>query len=227
MTGLAERLAQIRLAISDECLRLQRVEPTLIIVTKNHSVTLAEQLYELGERDFGENRVQEAFGKASQFSLDEKRDDVRWHLIGQLQTNKVKQALTFANSIHSLDRLALLEELVKRTVDRSDPLEVFIQVNLTDDPQRGGVQANELLSFADLVAQAPKLNLSGLMAVAGLDTDPKKDFELVAKLSESLISEHETATKLSIGMSGDYLDALQFGATHLRIGTAITGNRQY
>lgn len=227
MTDLAERLAQTRLAISEECLRLERVEPTLIVVTKNHSVSLAKQLYELGERDFGENRVQEAFGKASQLALDETQGDIRWHLIGQLQTNKVKLALSFSNSIHSLDRLSLLNELVKRTVERVEPLEVFIQVNLTDDPHRGGVQEGELLSFADQVAQAPNLNLSGLMAVAGLDKDPKVDFERVALLSKSLVSNHETANKLSIGMSGDYLEALQFGATHLRIGTAITGNRQY
>lgn len=227
MSSLAERLAQTRLAISDECRKLDRAEPTLIVVTKNHSVTLAEHLYELGERDFGENRVQEAFGKASEFALDAKRVDIRWHLIGQLQTNKVKQALSFTNSIHSLDRLALLEELVKRTVDRISPLDVFIQVNLTEDPHRGGVQEGELMSFADRVTEAPNLRLSGLMAVAGLDVDPKVDFERVAKLSESLVSTHETATNLSIGMSGDYLDALEFGATHLRIGTAITGNREY
>lgn len=227
MSSLAERLAQTRAAISEECLRLDRVEPTLIVVTKNHSVSLAEELYELGERDFGENRVQEAFGKATQFALDARHGDLRWHIIGQLQTNKVKQALSFANSIHSLDRLALLDELVKRTVDRIEPLDVFIQVNLTEDPQRGGVQEENLLSFADRVADAPNLHLSGLMAVAGLDTDPKVDFERVAKLSASIVSTHQTATNLSIGMSGDYLDALQFGATHLRIGTAITGNRQY
>lgn len=227
MTSLAERLAQTRSVISDECRNLGRIEPTLIVVTKNHSMTLAEQLFELGERDFGENRVQEAFGKASQLAMEAKYEDLRWHLIGQLQTNKVKQALTFANSIHSLDRMSLLEELEKRTLDRIAPVDVFIQVNLTEDPQRGGVQAGELFSFADRVAQAPNLNLSGLMAVAGLDVDPRVEFERVAKLSETLVSKHETASGLSLGMSGDFLEALQFGATHLRIGTAITGNRQY
>jgi pyridoxal phosphate enzyme (YggS family) len=225
--SLAERLAQTRSIISEECSRLGRIEPTLIVVTKNHSVDLAKALFDLGERDFGENRVQEAAPKAEAFEALEFDDSPRLHLIGQLQTNKVKQALEFATTIHSLDRESLLQELVKRTVTRQVPLGVFIQVNLTNDENRGGIQPEAVLAFANEVANTKTLNLLGLMAVASVDVEPASDFERVASLSQSLVREHPSATELSIGMSNDYVEALHFGATHLRIGTAITGNRQY
>ena len=225
MSSLAERLFETRAQITQECVRLNRSEPTLIVVTKNHPVNLAQELYDLGERDFGENRVQEALPKFTEFNEFESHPDVNWHLIGQLQTNKVKQALEFATSVHSLDRQSLLDELIKRTVERTAPLEVFLQVNLTEDLNRGGVTAENLMSFAAQVAEVDSLTLSGLMAVASLDGEPTRDFELVANLSEQLTAEHPTANQLSIGMSGDFIEALSFGATHLRIGTAITGNR--
>ncbi len=222
MLTLAERLTATRAAIQAECLRLQRSEPTLIVVTKNHPVSLAQDLYALGERDFGENRVQEAEPKAD---LLADHQNLSWHLIGQLQTNKVKQALNFASSIHSLDRESLLLELQKRTMDIPNALDVFIQVNLTDDPGRGGISETEVLQFAERVAATPTLRLRGLMAVAALDVPPVHDFEKVANLSGKLMKIFPAASDLSIGMSNDYLEALQFGATHLRIGTAITGNR--
>lgn len=225
MGSLAERLVQTRSRIAEECNRLNRVEPTLIVVTKNHPVALAQELFDLGERDFGENRVQEALPKFLEFSETGDRSGANWHLIGQLQTNKVKQALEFATSLHSLDRQSLLDELIKRTSEREVPLEVFLQVNLTEDTNRGGITPENLLDFANLVASVKALKLSGLMAVASLSGAPESDFETVATLSQKLVSEHPSADKLSIGMSDDYLLALSYGATHLRIGTAITGNR--
>lgn len=225
MAALASRLASVRDSVSAECKRLGRSEPTLIVVTKNHPLELVKQLYELGEREFGENRVQEALPKYLAFTSGNESADAKWHLIGQLQTNKVKQALEFASSIHSLDRISLLSELEKRTAGRVVPLEVFIQVNLTSDPDRGGVNPSELLAFADRVASCDTLSLAGLMAVAGLDVEPAAEFDRVARLSEKLCSQHPNAIGRSIGMSGDFLEALSFGATHLRIGTAITGNR--
>ncbi len=227
METLAERLAKTRATISEECARLQRQEPTLIVVTKNHPVSLVDELYELGERQFGENRIQEALPKFIEFSGFSRPEPATWHLIGQLQTNKVKQALEFASVVHSLDREALLLELTKRTAERSEPLKVFIQVNLTEDLERGGVSPSAVLEFAEKVTKVPTLHLEGLMAVASLDDEPEKDFESMARLSEKLQGNHPQASGLSIGMSGDFVQALAFGATHLRIGTAITGNRQY
>lgn len=227
MSDLAERLAQTRSQISEECLRLNREEPTLIVVTKNHPMTLVEALYELGERNFGENRVQEATEKANAFHENRPQSSDIWHLIGQLQTNKVKVALETFNIIHSLDRESLLDELMKRCTERPEPLSVFIQVNLTTNPDRGGVAPESLLGFADRVAESKNLKLEGLMAVASLDNPPEYDFERIAKLSTLLRQNHTQAAGLSIGMSKDYLEALSFGATHLRIGTAITGIRNY
>lgn len=223
MSSLAERLTSVRGLISSECQRLARQEPTLIVVTKNHPVELARELYELGERNFGENRVQEGGPKAA----DLQKDDLKWHLIGQLQTNKVKQALEFASTLQSLDRDSLLAELTKRTNDREQPLDVFIQVNLTEDNARGGISPSDLDAFAEKVANARGLNLVGLMGVAALDVSPEREFSRMAQLSQQLQKTHPAAVGLSIGMSGDYLEALSYGATHLRIGTAITGNRQY
>jgi pyridoxal phosphate enzyme (YggS family) len=226
MSELAERLVQTRESITRECLRLNRTEPTLIVVTKNHPVQLVNDLYALGERNYGENRVQEAYAKFHEFNAASAKPEANWHLIGQLQTNKVKQALEFAGTIHSVDRESLLDELIKRTQELLSPLNVFIQINLTEDEERGGVSPSALLSFADRVVKTSSLKLKGLMAVASLDKAPEQDFETVARLSAELRANHPSASDLSIGMSGDYLQALSFGATHLRIGTAITGNRQ-
>jgi uncharacterized pyridoxal phosphate-containing UPF0001 family protein len=116
---------------------------------------------------------------------------------------------------------------VKRTDERERPLGVFIQVNLTNDINRGGIKPEAVLAFANQVAGAKGLKLLGLMAVASLEAAPAAEFERMSLLSQSLVDEHPSATDLSIGMSNDFVEALQFGATHLRIGTAITGNRQY
>lgn len=225
MSTLASRLQATKAQIRSECLRLGREEPTLIVVTKNHPAEIVSELFSLGERHFGENRVQEGLQKSAQLRDSQPEHLANWHLIGQLQTNKVKQALQFAKTIHSVDRPSLVAELAKRTTELEIELDVFVQVNLTEDPARGGVIPERLLALADDIAKVSNLNLLGLMAVAGLEHEPEKEFETVAELSKSLVVEHPEATRLSIGMSNDYLEALQYGATHLRIGSAITGIR--
>lgn len=201
-------------------------EITLVTVTKNHPSSLALELLELGARNFGENRDQEAAPKAREIAELTSLVPI-WHFIGQLQTNKVKSVLEYASFLHSLDRVSLLSELQKRCVGREKPLKVFIQVNLTADPGRGGIEPSDLASFADAVVGSEGLELLGLMGVAGLDTEPSRDFERMANFSQELQLSHPGATGLSIGMSGDYEVAIGYGATHLRIGTAITGNRSY
>jgi len=150
-----------------------------------------------------------------------------WHFIGQLQSNKVKSVLQYASVVHSVDRDSLLSVLVKQTAEREMPLDVFVQVNLTDDLARGGVNEADLMAFANQVAAAPGLNLLGLMAVASLDGEEERDFDRIARLSETLVHEHKQARFISAGMSNDFELAIDYGATHLRIGTAITGNREY
>jgi uncharacterized pyridoxal phosphate-containing UPF0001 family protein len=135
--------------------------------------------------------------------------------------------VTYANSIHSLDRQSLLDALGKATVERPKPLDVFIQLNLTDDEGRGGIQPANLLPFAENVLTHPGLNLVGVMGVAALDNNLARDFGAIRAASESLRSLKPEADLISAGMSEDFETAIAYGATHLRIGSAITGNRHY
>lgn len=199
-------------------------EITLVVVTKNHSHQLVLDLLDLGARDFGENRDQDASPKAKLIS-EESDQSFDWHFIGQLQTNKVKSVLKYASFLHSLDRPSLLDELQKRTQERTNPLKVFVQVNLTDDEARGGVTPADLNAFAERVIESPGLELVGLMGVGGLEVAPEAEFEKLARLSQQVRRLAPAATSLSMGMSGDFEAAIAYGATHLRIGTAITGNR--
>ena len=201
-----------------------REDITLVVVTKNHPHQLVLDLIELGSRDFGENRDQEASPKAKAIAA-ETAVDFNWHFIGQLQTNKVKSVLEYADFLHSLDRSSLLDELQKRTAEREKPLKVFVQVNMTDDPERGGVNPQDLMGFAERVLTSPGLELVGLMGVGGLEVAPELEFERLAELSQKLQELAPSANRLSMGMSGDFEVAIAYGATHLRIGTAITGKR--
>ena len=226
MTELGQRYQAIVDAIATAATSANR-DPkkiTLVVVTKNHPHQLVHDLLALGARDFGENRDQEAGPKAKQIAA-ESSEQFNWHFIGQLQTNKVKSVLEYANFLHSLDRPSLLDELQKRTTERKNPLKVFVQVNLTEDLERGGVNPAELMSFAERVLSSPGLELVGLMGVGGLEVAPEREFERLAQLSQELQAIAPEANRLSMGMSGDFEAAIAYGATHLRIGTAITGNR--
>ena len=226
MSQLAQRYNQIveQVASSAAASGRDPHEITLVVVTKNHPPQLVFELLNLGARDFGESRDQEAGPKAKEV-VSSSSEAMRWHFIGQLQTNKVRSVLDYADLIHSLDRESLLSELQKRTVGREKPLGVFIQVNLTEDPDRGGVRVSDLESFATKVLGSEGLRLEGLMGVGGLDKDPAVEFERLAELSQRLQSLAPQAKGLSMGMSSDFEVAIGYGATHLRIGTAITGKR--
>lgn len=225
MSSLASRLGEIDSRVAARLAANGREAESLtrIVVSKFHPAQLVRDLYALGVRDFGENRDQEASAK-SQELLDL---DFNWHFIGQLQSNKVKSVLNYASVIHSVDRESLLDALIRQTAERETPVGVFVQVNLTDDPGRGGVNPDDLLAFSASVAGAVGLSLLGVMAVASLDGEEERDFGKVAALSELLKAEHPTAKYISAGMSNDFELAIDYGATHLRIGTAITGNREY
>ncbi len=226
MSDLAQRYNQIvdQVAAAAGASGKSANDITLVVVTKNHPPQLVFDLIALGARDFGENRDQEAAPKAKEV-LGSSSEAMRWHFIGQLQTNKVRSVLDYADFIHSLDRESLLVELQKRTVGRAKDLGVFIQVNLTEDPARGGVRVDDLDAFATKVLESEGLRLEGLMGVGGLDKDPEIEFDRLAKLSTKLQSIAPEAKSLSMGMSSDFEVAIGYGATHLRIGTAITGKR--
>ena len=226
MTELGQRYQAIVDSIATAASSANRdsKQITLVVVTKNHPHQLVHDLLALGARDFGENRDQEAGPKAKQIA-SESNERFNWHFIGQLQTNKVKSVLEYADILHSLDRPSLLDELQKRTVERENPLKVFVQVNMTEDPERGGVNPEDLMAFAERVLSSPGLELVGLMGVGGLAVAPELEFERLATLSVELQKLAPGANRLSMGMSGDFETAIAYGATHLRIGTAITGNR--
>ena len=215
MDVLAERLAAVRAGVEDAASRAGRSvdEITTIVVTKFHPAQLVRDLHVLGVRDFGESRHQEAQPKVAELA---DLGGTTWHFIGQLQSKKAKQVAEYASVIHSLDRASLVAPL--------GGSQAFIQVNLTDDPERGGVAPAGIAGLADL-ATAGGVDVLGLMAVAPLHTEARAAFARVRQLSEALVRTVPTATALSMGMSGDYADAILEGATHLRIGTAITGNR--
>ncbi|WP_430646631.1 YggS family pyridoxal phosphate-dependent enzyme [Agromyces sp. GXS1127] len=219
MSGLAERLEAVRGGVADAARLAGRdpAEVTTIVVTKFHPESLIRDLAGHGVRDIGENRHQEAQAKARALA----DLDLTWHFIGQLQSKKARQVRSYASVIHSIDRDSLVEAL------RSDEAEVdgFIQVNLTDDPGRGGVAPDALDPMVERVLGTPGIRLLGLMAVAPLDEPARAAFARVRELSERIRAVAPEATALSMGMSHDYADAILEGATHLRIGTAITGNR--
>lgn len=217
--ALLDRLAAIRGRVADAARAAGRThEPTLIVVTKFHPVALVQQLAAAGVTDVGENRHPEARDKAEAAA----GLGLRWHFIGQLQTNKAKQVRRYVDAVHSVDRPELLRAL--SSPDRL--LEVFLQVNLTDDPGRGGVVGDEALeTLATETLEAEGVLLRGVMAVAPLDEPPAAAFARVVAASARVRSLAPQADGLSIGMSHDYVEAIEAGATHLRIGTAITGNR--
>ncbi len=192
-------------------------EITTVVVTKFHSVDLVRELNRLGVKNFGESRHQEASQKAVELADLQ----LTWHFVGQLQSNKAKAVVSYCQVIHSLDRLSLLKGIgaAGRKVD------CFIELNLTDDPERGGIQPSALGKFAESVVEDPNIRLLGVMAVAPLEVEPRVAFGRVRAASELLRTISPESGWISAGMSQDFEEAILEGATHLRIGTAITGTR--
>lgn len=219
---LAGRLARVRSAVAESCREAGRDPESveLIIVTKFHPASLVRDLVALGERTFGESRHPESRDKAAALA---EVTDIEWHFVGQVQTKKARQIARYADCLHSIDRPELVDAL--RTIERPDPLDVFVQLNLTDDPARGGVEPQALEALVEHVLTAPTLRLRGLMAVAPLGEEPEAAFARVREASARIRSIAPGASDLSMGMSGDFRSALSQGATHLRIGAAVTGKR--
>lgn len=200
---------------------------TLIVVTKNHPAQLVADLIDLGCTNVGENRDQEASAKFEQTQQLRPGNGLKWHFIGQLQTNKVKSVLRYASAIHSIDRPSLVQELAKQLEKQEREIDGFIELNLTGDSGRGGVLPENLDALVEQVLSVPRIKLRGLMAVAGLGEDPRSEFQKVLTAQRQLLELAPDATALSMGMSEDYQIALEMGATHIRVGSKITGPRAY
>lgn len=221
---LGSRLADIdeRIAAAAGSVGRDAAEICRIVVTKFHGAELVRRLSALGVRDVGENRQQELNAK-----VDELHDltGVNWHFVGQAQTNKARAIRRVASVVHSLDR-ARLADAFEAAAGPGDPqLDVLIQVNLTDDAGRGGVAEADVRELAEHVAGLPSLRVRGVMGVAAVGVAPAASFARLARSAEALRSAVPDARWISAGMSGDFEEAIVAGATHLRIGTAITGTR--
>lgn len=219
MENAASRLDTVRANIARICKPARR-EPasiTLIAVSKTHGPDAIQPLIDAGQRVFGENRVQEAQGKWP--ALKAAHPDIELHLIGQLQSNKAEEAVALFDCIHSLDRPSLLTALARAMDKAGRRVPCFVQVNIGDEPQKGGCPIAELPAFLDAV-RAAEIPLAGLMCIPPADTEAAPFFALLAKLA----ADHGLAG-LSMGMSGDYETAVMLGATHVRVGTALFGDR--
>ncbi|MFZ8888274.1 MAG: YggS family pyridoxal phosphate-dependent enzyme [Aquiluna sp.] len=223
---LTERYRSVNDRIAASCIVAGRAvsDVELVVVTKNHSAEVVAELYDLGHRQFGENRDQEAGPKAEALAAGG-RLDATWHFVGQLQSNKVRTVLNYATCIHSIDRSSLVKELAKQLGNRELEIEGFIELNLTEDPARGGVEPGNLQQLAHSVMEIGRIKLLGVMAVAGLGVDPRIDFEKTLQASQELKKIAPEANQLSMGMSEDFELAIEMGATHIRVGSAITGPR--
>ena len=225
---LAERLHRVRERMNAACAATGRdpAELTLIAITKTRPAADVRLLYELGQRDFGENRDQEAAPKAAQCA----GLPITWHFVGQLQTNKAASVVSYAAVVQSVDRLRLVRALgtaARRRQERA--LTCLIQVSLAgaaDDRGRGGASLDQVPALAEALASEEGLVLGGIMAVAPLGVPAADAFAGLAPASAAVRAVWPSATIISAGMTGDLEEAVAAGATHLRIGTALLGDRR-
>lgn len=220
--NIAEALKSAYSAITEFQTKQQlKQQSRLIAVSKTKPAASVTAAYQAGQRAFGENYVQELVSKATEL---QQLDGIEWHFIGPIQSNKTKDIAFYADWVHSIDRLKIAERLsAQRPLDKA-PLQVLLQVNISGEESKSGIEPADLMSLAAQVAKLPQLTLQGLMAIP----EPGKGAEAFAqmqKLSLHLQQQHPDAKELSMGMSDDWQDALRFGSTMIRLGTAIFGAR--
>ena len=222
---IAAGLAEVERRLSAACAAAgrQRSDVVLVAVTKTRPASDVALLAELGVRDVGESKDQEASAKVAELAGGGAA--LRWHFVGRLQRNKARSVASYADVVHSVDRAPLVAALSEGAQRAGREPDVLVQVSLDGDPERAGAPADALAALADAVARAPGLRLAGLMAVPPMDADPEPSFARLAALSESLRAEHPEASWISAGMSADLESAVAAGSTHVRVGTALLGRR--
>ncbi|WP_093075621.1 YggS family pyridoxal phosphate-dependent enzyme [Pseudonocardia oroxyli] len=225
---LEERLHAVRERIAAACTAAGRApgEVELLAVTKTIPAADVVALAELGLRDFGENRAQEAAQKVAEIRERRPDLDLRWHFIGGLQRNKVRVVTPWVTRVETVDSARLAAALDRAAAERGTPLPVLIQYSVDGDPARGGVDDAGLLDLAAQVTQARGLVLEGLLSVAPLGADDEESFAAIAAAGSRLRAAHPGATVLSAGMSGDLEVAIRHGSTVARVGTALVGDRR-
>jgi PLP dependent protein len=218
------RLTAVRDRISAACEAAGRKpqDVTLVAVTKTFPASDVRLLNGLGVRDFGENRDAEAAPKAAQCA----DLDLVWHFVGRLQTNKAASVARYATFVHSVDRLRLIHALGAAARRAGRVIECLVEVSLDGDPARGGAPASEVAALAEVLAAEEGLVLSGVMAIAPLGMRPADAFARLLDSAAAVRAVRPAATMISAGMSGDLEAAIAAGATHVRIGTALLGDRE-
>ena len=223
MNNIADQLQLAYHNLAQKCaeLSVNADKIQLLAVSKTKAASDVMQAYHAGQRHFGENYPQELADKAAELAH---YNDICWHFIGPLQSNKTKLVAHSAQWVHSLDRLKIAQRLNEQRPDNLGKLKVLLQINISDEDSKAGIAPNQMLALADEVAQLPRLQLTGLMAIpAPGDSEPA--FAAMQQLSRQLQQHYPQATELSMGMSDDWPLALRYGATMIRLGTAIFGAR--
>ena len=227
---VAENLAQVQKNIEESCGNVNRDpgEVTLIAVSKTKPVEMLREAYDAGARVFGENKVQEIVDK-----YDHMPSDVKWHMIGHLQRNKVKYIVDKVAMIHSVDSFRLAETIEKEAAKKNVTVPILIEVNVAQEESKYGLKPEEVLPFIEEIADFSHIQIKGLMTIAPYVENAEENREIfreLKKLSVDIAAKNinnVTMSGLSMGMTGDYMVAVQEGATMVRVGTGIFGARNY
>lgn len=227
---ITENLLNLEEQIVQTCKRSGRAreEITLIAVSKTKPIEMLKEAYQTGIRNFGENKVQELCEKYEQLPKD-----IHWHLIGHLQRNKVKYIVDKAACIHSLDSIRLAEEIQKEAVKKNVIVPVLIQVNIAQEESKYGFHPEETIQMVETISKMDHLKIEGLMTIGPFVEDPEENRKIFSQLKKLSVDitlkniDNVTMNVLSMGMSGDYLVAIEEGATMVRVGTGIFGARNY
>lgn len=227
---IAENMKVVQKKIEAACEKSGRSkeEVTLIAVSKTKPVSMLQEAYDTGCRDFGENKVQELVDKYEQLPKD-----IRWHMIGHLQRNKVKYIVDKVYMIHSVDSLRLAEEISKEAVKKGVTVLILLEVNVAQEETKFGASAQDVAALAEAIAKLPNIVIKGLMTIAPYVLNAEENREVFRKLKQIAVDitqkniDNICMGELSMGMTGDYEVAVMEGATYVRVGTGIFGERQY
>ncbi|QLB19557.1 YggS family pyridoxal phosphate-dependent enzyme [Mannheimia granulomatis] len=225
--SISANLVQIHQKIQQISNACQRENVRLLAVSKTKPVEAIQAAIDAGQFAFGENYVQEAVEKIEFFA---NRTDLEWHFIGPLQSNKTKLVAAHFDWIQTVDRLKIAERLNEQRPSDKAPLNVLIQINISDENSKSGIQAEEMLPLAQAISQLPNLKLRGLMAIPKPESEPEQQKIALCKMQQlfnRLQTEFDGIDTLSMGMSDDMQAAIECGSTMVRIGTAIFGARDY
>lgn len=227
---ISDNIKKIQKNIEKSCQKAGRdpKEVTLIAVSKTKPIPMLEEAYQAGSRDFGENKVQEIMDKHPALP-----EDIRWHMIGHLQRNKVKYIVDKVALVHSVDSLRLAEELNRQAGKKQAEIDVLVEVNIAEEESKFGTSRAEAIQLVEEMAKLPHIHVKGLMTIAPFVEDPeenRKYFRQIKELSVDITKkniDNVSMSVLSMGMTNDYMVAVEEGATMVRVGTGIFGERNY